>query len=55
MLESQSWKKSGNQNVKFGKMVVLVKTFDHYHLKFRLFQLSFKIVKQFETEILIKI
>ena len=29
----------------------LVKAFDHYHDKFQLFQLSFKIVKEFETEI----
>ena len=52
MLESQSWKKQkSNQNGKVGKMVVLVKTFDHYHHKFQLFQLSCKIVKEFETEI----
>ena len=40
-----------NQNGKVEKMVVLVKTFDHYHHKFQLFQLSCKIVKEFETEI----
>ena len=52
MLESQSWKKqNSNQNVKFGKMVVLVKAFDLYHHKFQLFHLSCKIVKEFETEI----
>ena len=42
---------NSNQNVKIEKMVVLVKTFDHYHRKFQLFQLSCKIVKEFETEI----
>ena len=43
---------SSNQNVKVEKMVVLlVKTFDHYHYKFQLFQLSCEIVKEFETEI----
>ena len=40
-------KLNSNQNEK----VVLVKTFDHYHHKFQLFQLSCKIVKEFETEI----
>ena len=40
-----------NQNGKVEKMVVLVKTFDHCHQKFQLFQLSCKIVKEFETEI----
>ena len=50
MLESQSWKKkNSNQNVKVESMAVLVKTFDHYHYKFQLFQLSCKIVKEFET------
>ena len=39
------------QNWKVEKMVVLVKTFDHYHHKFQLFQLSCKIIKEFETEI----
>ena len=42
---------SSNQNVKIEKMVALVKTFDHYHHKFQLFQPSCKIVKEFETEI----
>ena len=32
-------------------MVVIVKTSDYYHNKFQLFQLSCKIVKEFETEI----
>ena len=27
-------KQNSNQNVKVGKMVVFVKTFDYYHLKF---------------------
>ena len=41
-----------NQNGKVEKMVVLVKTFDHYHHhNFQLFHLSCKIVKEFETEI----
>ena len=40
-----------NQNVKVGKMVVLVKAFDHYLHKFQVFQLSSKIVKELETEI----
>ena len=44
-------KQNSNQNVKVEKMVVLVKTFDHYNHTFRLFQLSSKIVKEFETEI----
>ena len=44
-------KQNINQNVKVDKMVVLVKTFDHYHHKFQIFQLSCKIVKEFETEI----
>ena len=44
-------KQNSNQNVKFEKMVVLVKTFYHYHHKFQLFQLSCKIVKEFNTEI----
>ena len=42
-------KQNINQNVKAEKMVVLVKTFDHYHHKFQNFQLSCKIVKEFET------
>ena len=44
-------KQNSNQNEKVEKMLVLVKTFDHYPLKFQLFQLSCKIVKEFETEI----
>ena len=44
-------KQNSDQNGKVGEMVVLVKTFDHYHHKFQLFQLSCKIVKEFETEI----
>ena len=40
-----------NQNGKIEKMVVPVKTFDHYHHKFHLLQLSCKIIKLFETEI----
>ena len=52
MLESQSWKKqNSDQNGKVEKIVVLVKTFNHYHQKFQLFQLPCKIVKEFETEI----
>ena len=43
-------KQNINQNVKAEKMVVLVKTFDHYHHKFQIFQLSFKIVQEFETK-----
>ena len=42
-------KQNSKQNVKVEKMVVFVKTFDHH--KFQLFQLSCKIVKEFETEI----
>ena len=42
-------KQSSNQDVKVEKMVVLVKAFDHYHYMFQLFQLSCKIVKEFET------
>ena len=44
-------KQNSNQNVEVEKMVVLVKTFDHYHNKFQLFQLSRKIAKEFEIEI----
>ena len=44
-------KESSNQNAKSAKMVVLVKTFDHYRQKCQLFQLSCKIVKEFGTEI----
>ena len=32
-------------------MVVLVKNLDHYHHKFKLFEISSKFVKEFETEI----
>ena len=44
-------KQNSNQNGKVEKMVLLVKSFDHYYHKFQLFQLSFKIVKELETEI----
>ena len=44
-------KQVSNQIVKLEKMVALVKTFDHYPHKFQLFQLSSKIVKEFETGI----
>ena len=44
-------KQKSNQNVKAVKIVVFVKTFDHYHHKFQLFQLSCKIVKEFQTDI----
>ena len=44
-------KKISDQNGKVEKMVVLVKTYDHYHHKFQLFQLPCKIVKEVETEI----
>ena len=44
-------KQNSNQNGKIEKMVVLARTFDHYHHKFQLFQLAFKIIKEFETEI----
>ena len=43
-------KQNSDQNGKVEKMVVLVKTLDHYYYKFELFQLPFKIVKEFETE-----
>ena len=56
MLESQSWRKqNSNQNGKVEEMVVLVKTLDHYDQKFQLFQLPWKFVKEFETEMKIKI
>ena len=48
-------KQSSNQNRKVEKIVVVVKTFDHYHHKFQLFELSCKIVEEFETEIYIQI
>ena len=44
-------KQNSNENGKVKKMVVLVKTFDHYHHKLQFFQLSSEIVKEFETEI----
>ena len=44
-------KQNSSQNGKIEKMVVLVKTFDHYHHQFQLFQLLWKTVKEFETEI----
>ena len=44
-------KQNRNQNEKDGKMVVLVQVFDHYRHNFELFQLSCKIVNEFETEI----
>ena len=42
---------NSNQNEVVEKMVVLVKTVNHYHHKFQLFQLSCKYVTEFETEI----
>ena len=42
-------KQNSNQNGEVENMVVLVKTFDHYYHTFQLFQLSCKIVKEFET------
>ena len=39
-----------NQKAKAEKMLVLIKTLDHYHHKFQLFQQSCKIVKEFKTE-----
>ena len=44
-------KQYSSLNVKVEKKMVRVKIFDHYHHKFQLFQLSCKIVKEFETEI----
>ena len=45
-------KQNSNQAVKVEKMVVFVKTFDHYHHKFEsLIPLSSKTVKEYETEI----
>ena len=44
-------KQRSHQNVNVEEIVALVKTFDHYHHKFQIFQLSCKIVKEFETEI----
>ena len=44
-------KENSKQNGKVEKMVVLVKTFDHYRHKFQLSQLSCKILKDSETEI----
>ena len=48
-------KQNINRNGKIQKVMVLVKTFDHYHHKFQIFQLSCNIVKEFDTEILTKI
>ena len=42
-------KQNSNQNGKVGKMAVLVKTFDHCHHKFQLFQLPNNMVKELET------
>ena len=42
-------KQNSNQNMKVEKMVVIFETFDHYHQKIQLFQLSFEILKEFET------
>ena len=45
-------KQNSNQNGTVEKMVIIVKTFEHYHHKLQLFQLSCKIVKELlETEI----
>ena len=44
-------KENSNQNGKVEKIVILVKNFNHYHHKFRIFQLPFKILKEIETEI----
>ena len=44
-------KKLVTKNVKVGKNGGPVEVFDYYHHKFQLFQLSGKIVKEFETEI----
>ena len=43
-------KQNSNQNLKAEKMVVLVKTFDHCHHEFQLFQLPCKIVKNCNHE-----
>ena len=44
-------KQNSIQNRKVEKMAPLVKIFDHCYHKFQLFQLSYKIIKEFETEI----
>ena len=44
-------KQNSKHNVKVGKMVVLVKAFDHRHHKCQIFQQFCKIVKEFETKI----
>ena len=44
-------KQKSKQNWKTEKMVVLFETFDHCHHKFQLYELSYKTVKEFETEI----
>ena len=46
-------KQNSNQNVNVEKMVVFVKTFNHYHQIYfwKLFQLSSKTIKEFKTEI----
>ena len=44
-------KQNNNQNGNVTKMVLPVKTFEDYHHKFQLSQLSCQIVKEFETEI----
>ena len=43
-----------HENVKVEKMVVFVKTFDHYHRKFN-FGNFFQTVKEFATEIQMEI
>ena len=44
-------RQNSNQYGKVKNMAVPVKTFDHYHHKFQVFQLCYKTVKEFETEI----
>ena len=53
---SNMQKQNSNQNVRVKKMVVFVKTFDHYHRNFNFGNFfSSKTVKEFETEILVEI
>ena len=42
-------KQNSTQNEKVEMLVGLVKTFDHYHHNFQLFQLFFKVANEFET------
>ena len=43
-------KQNSNLNVMVEKMVVLLKTFDHFHRKFQLFQLPWNLKLKFRSK-----